>query len=145
MRKLGFNKVLWLVQGYPSSRWQQSPRCITTTRSCTLRLIKTWLRDFPGDPVVKNPPSNAGDVGSIPGWGTKIPHAMGQLSLQATTCLSLCASTREPACCKLQSPCALVPIATTGPTTTKAAKWANKYIFLKNSVEFYFVFFCFIV
>ena len=25
--------------------------------------------------MVKNPPSNAGNVGSIPGWGTKIPHA----------------------------------------------------------------------
>ena len=32
-------------------------------------------RDFPGGPVVKNPPSNAGEVGSIPGQGTKIPHA----------------------------------------------------------------------
>ena len=28
-------------------------------------------RDFPGSPVVKNPPSNAGDVGFIPGRGTK--------------------------------------------------------------------------
>ena len=26
-------------------------------------------RDFPGDPVVKNPPANAGDTGSIPGLG----------------------------------------------------------------------------
>ena len=26
-------------------------------------------RDFPGGPVVKNPPSNAGDMGSIPGLG----------------------------------------------------------------------------
>ena len=25
--------------------------------------------DFPGGPVVKNPPANAGDVGWIPGWG----------------------------------------------------------------------------
>ena len=40
--------------------------------------------DFPGGPVVKNPPSNAGDVGLIPGGGTKIPHAAGQLSPQAT-------------------------------------------------------------
>ena len=40
-------------------------------------------RDFPGSPVVKNPPSNAGV--SIPGRGTKIPHAVGQLSLCATT------------------------------------------------------------
>ena len=25
--------------------------------------------DFPGGPVVKNPPANAGDTGSIPGLG----------------------------------------------------------------------------
>ena len=43
------------------------------------------MRDFPGSPGVKNLPSNAGDVGSIPGWGTKIPHAWGQLSLWAAT------------------------------------------------------------
>ena len=34
---------------------------------------------FPGGPLVKNLPSNAGDVGWIPGWGTKIPLATGQL------------------------------------------------------------------
>ena len=33
--------------------------------------------DFSGGPVVKNPPFNAGDTGSIPGWGTKVPHAVG--------------------------------------------------------------------
>ena len=31
--------------------------------------------DFPGGPVVKNLPCNAEDMGSIPDWGTKIPHA----------------------------------------------------------------------
>ena len=41
--------------------------------------------DFPGSPVVKNLPSNAGDSGSIPGLGTKIPHGAGQLSPWATT------------------------------------------------------------
>ena len=41
--------------------------------------------DFPGGPAVKNPPCNAGDAGSIPGQGTKIPHAVGQLSPHATT------------------------------------------------------------
>ena len=25
--------------------------------------------DFPGGPVVKNPPANAGDLGSVPGLG----------------------------------------------------------------------------
>ena len=41
--------------------------------------------DFPGGPVVKNMPSNAGDTGSIPGQGTKIPHAMGQLERSPCT------------------------------------------------------------
>ena len=50
--------------------------------------------DFPGGPVVENPPSNAGDVGSIPGRGTKIPHAVGQLSLPATTTELMCLNER---------------------------------------------------
>ena len=36
--------------------------------------------DFPDEPVVTNPSSNAEDVGSIPGQGTKLPYAVGQLS-----------------------------------------------------------------
>ena len=40
--------------------------------------------DFPDSPVVKTPPSNAGDMGSIPGSGSKIPHATGQLSCITT-------------------------------------------------------------
>ena len=35
------------------------------------------FRDFPSGPVVKTSPSNAGGVGSIPGWGAKIPHTPG--------------------------------------------------------------------
>ena len=34
--------------------------------------------------MVKNLPSNGGDVVSIPGMGTKIPHAAGQLRPRAT-------------------------------------------------------------
>ena len=41
--------------------------------------------------MVKNLPANAGDMGSIPDWGTKIPHATGQLSPPPAT-------TTEPAC-----------------------------------------------
>ena len=33
--------------------------------------------------MVKNLPSKAGDAGLIPGRGTKIPHAMWELSLSA--------------------------------------------------------------
>ena len=39
----------------------------------------------PSGPVNKNSPSNAGESGLIPGWGTKIPHALGQLSLNTVT------------------------------------------------------------
>ena len=60
---------------------------------------KEWNRDFPGGSVVEDPAYNAGDVGSIPGEGTKIPPAVGQLSPRATT--------TELACGKLQSPRAL--------------------------------------
>ena len=31
--------------------------------------------DFPGGPVVKNLPRNAGDESLIPSWRTKIPQA----------------------------------------------------------------------
>ena len=53
-------------------------------------IIENWIRkvkkgDFPGGTVIRNSPSNAGDMGSIPGQGTKIPHAAGQLSLCTTT------------------------------------------------------------
>ena len=41
-------------------------------------------RSFPGCPVVRSLPANAGDTGSIPGPRTKIPHATGQLSPCAT-------------------------------------------------------------
>ena len=43
------------------------------------------FQDFPGGSVVKNLPCSTGDITSIPGWGTKIPHALEQLSPRATT------------------------------------------------------------
>ena len=47
-----------------------------------IKLAESWFRrtrmktscDFPGVPVVKNLPCNAGDVSSTPGQGTKVPH-----------------------------------------------------------------------
>ena len=42
--------------------------------------------------MVKNLPYNAGDAGSIPGWGTKIPYALEQLSPRG---LELRDTTRE--------------------------------------------------
>ena len=40
--------------------------------------------DFPGGPVVKNPPSNAVDMDLISSWGTKIPHVTGKLTVGRT-------------------------------------------------------------
>ena len=59
------------------------------------KLKKQCQGDFLGGPVVKNLPCNAEDVGSIPGWGTSIPHAVEQLSLHAAT--------REFDCCNESS------------------------------------------
>ena len=50
-----------------------------------LKKKKQPSRDFSGGSVFKNPPSEAGDVGLIPGWGDKIPHTTGQLSPPAVT------------------------------------------------------------
>ena len=47
------------------------------------RLRKEAARDFPGGPVVKTSPSNAGSVGSISGQGAKTPHASWPKTKQA--------------------------------------------------------------
>ena len=36
---------------------------------------KSMRREFPGGPVVKTLPSNVGGASTIPGWGSKVPHA----------------------------------------------------------------------
>ena len=68
---------------HPSSTWstrfQWTDPCICQFLVHKLSWIsvakndKYW--DFPGGAVVKNLPCNAWDVGSIPGWVAKIPHA----------------------------------------------------------------------
>ena len=42
-------------------------------------LFKNSSRDFPGGLAVKNRPSNAGDLGLIPGQATETPHGVLQL------------------------------------------------------------------
>ncbi|CAI9156536.1 unnamed protein product [Rangifer tarandus platyrhynchus] len=49
--------------------------------------------NFPGspvNPVVKTPTLNSGVVGSIPGQGSKVPHATVQFSSVAQSCQTLC-------------------------------------------------------
>ena len=65
-------------------RW--GPESVITSLSpflkqVTLLIHKSLFKnsaiwDFPGAPVVKTSPSTTGGAGSIPGRGTKIPHAL---------------------------------------------------------------------
>ena len=74
-----------------------------------LILTKLPLRNFPDGPVVRNLPSNAADAGSIPGQGTKIPHAPEQVSLCALSSRALepvCAATGQCAVTRKKEPCA---------------------------------------
>ena len=64
--------------------------------------VKNQPEDFLGGPMVKNPPANARDEGSISGLGTKIPNAVEQLSL--------CAATTESMNHNYRSPHALEPV-----------------------------------
>ena len=57
---------------------QNSSNCVFRMGVCVLG----EGGDFPGGPMVRNPPANAEDMGSIPGlWSEKIPHVWEQLSL----------------------------------------------------------------
>ena len=82
--------------------------------------------------MVKNPSSNARGEGLIPGWGTKIPHATGQLSPRTET--------REAHTLELM----LCPQATTGESPHAATKMQcsqkktkNRYSFFLNQSLFY--------
>ena len=50
--------------------------------------------DFPGGPMVKNPPCNVGDASSIPDQETRIPGA-----LMLSSGKSLCSARKDPQCC----------------------------------------------
>ena len=84
--------------GYMSQQWLCSENRITCLRkkrrvmivtslqgqrksgffkSFIFLLENSYFRDFCHSLVVKNLPSVAGGTASIPGWGTKIPHATG--------------------------------------------------------------------
>ena len=58
-----------------------------STLSCenTKSGVKMDLKGFPAGPVIKNPPANAGDMGSSLGRSSKLPHAARQLSPGTTT------------------------------------------------------------
>ena len=70
---------------------------------------KNQLRDFPGGPVVTDPPCNAGAAGLIPSGRTEIPSAVGELSPHAASIEPTCSGAHVT---KSESQC----IATKGPS-----------------------------
>ena len=60
----------------------------------TLKMVQPW--DFPGGPVVKNPPSCAGDMVLTHGWEAKTTQAVGQLSLLTGTTEPTCSRAHVP-------------------------------------------------
>ena len=82
----------------PSSRGSSRPRinsglprcrqifyCLSHQGSPVSSRATQSVGTLPGGPVITNPPCNAGDVGFIPAWGTKTPHALEHLRLRAAT------------------------------------------------------------
>ena len=73
----------------PKGAWGQ-----LSTKSTAL----SSQQDFPSGPVVRNLPCNAGDIGSVPDWGTNFPHAAREAIKPAHhnywTCWNLHASTK---------------------------------------------------
>ena len=100
-------------------------------------VIKSSLsRDFPGGPTVRNPPAGVGDMGSIPGLGTKIPHAPGQLSLRTTAAEPHawipCSATGEASA--IQSLCTAareeLPLAATRESVQAATKTQHRHKYI---------------
>ena len=73
----------------------KATRCDSDSADLSKMLTSNIPREFPGGPVAKNPPCNAGDVGSIPGWGTKIPRIAEWISPCPTTTQPACGSERS--------------------------------------------------
>ena len=58
--------------------------------------LKSHHQGLSGGSVAMNPLANVEDMGSIPGWEIKIPHALEQLSPCATVPEPTCSEDRTP-------------------------------------------------
>ena len=65
------SSIIWKVD---TAIWNPERQWMAWEGRQKTRQTQRGRRGSPDRPVVKNLPSNEGDVGSIPGWGTKIPN-----------------------------------------------------------------------
>ena len=65
------------------------------SQTCVRKTLRKHTWDFPGGPMVKNPPANAGDTGSVPDQGRF--HMLQSNSACAPQLLSPSAAAREAA------------------------------------------------
>ena len=61
----------------PKAEWTGGLNLMYLRITSSIYVKNKHNQDFLGVPVVKNLPANAGDMGSIPGPGTKIPTCHG--------------------------------------------------------------------
>ena len=108
--KTGFNPKLFRLQNYMqscSTTWYIiGAQCISEEKNGQVNEWKkciTW--DFPKDWVVKNPPANAGDMGSYS--GPERFHMLWSSWTHAPQLLSLCSGAWEP---QLLKPRGLEPL-----------------------------------
>ena len=82
MRTLKVSKLLpraWVLRPHPhTGPAPQEPVALSIELSIpwSSYLQNGYKRKFPGAPVAKTSPSNAGGADMIPGWGARIPHAL---------------------------------------------------------------------
>ena len=79
---------LWRLKLSPDTAKCSLGCKILTENHWSKRIIQSASGDFPGGPVVENPPSNAEVAGSIPDQGIQIPHAPRQESPHVAHCNS---------------------------------------------------------
>ena len=56
------------------SEWSLISLSLNQSGLVTISINSIWRLDFPAGPMVKSLPLSAGDVSSVPGRETKIPH-----------------------------------------------------------------------
>ena len=104
--------------------WPASHNWVSN-RGAAISPLLSLLGNFSGGAVVENLPANAGDTGSTPSHGTKIPHASGQLSRRPTA-TSHSSRACEPQILKLMCPGAHAQQLESNPCCTRLARGSRE-------------------